>query len=247
MKLNEVFAPIDEGKNDKHLFKAVFTAGGPGSGKSTISKKLLNHLGFKEVNIDRFIEFLSKRDGKDLKNVDLETVTKSDGLVSKSFDMYLAGRLPLVIDGTGRDYKKITDLASKLRAIGYDVGLLFVNTDLDTTIARNASRERSVDVSYLRDVWTQSQRNIGIFQDYFGNNLFIVDNNNDNVDLGPVSKRLNQFVNAPVTNAMAKKWMSEATSSGGVATVAGSAGTIRRPGEAIGAGFDPDGDKGIYE
>ena len=32
---------IDEGVNDPGIFKAFFTAGGPGSGKSHVSKRLV--------------------------------------------------------------------------------------------------------------------------------------------------------------------------------------------------------------
>lgn len=255
MKLNEVFAPVEEGKNDKYIFKAVFTAGGPGSGKSTVSKKIFGHLGFREVNIDRFIEFLSKRDKKDLKNVDLETIVKSDGLVGKSLDVYIDGRLPLLIDGTGRDYSKITKMADTLKSFGYDVALLFVNTDLETAKERNQARDRTVDDEYLTNVWKQSQRNIGTFQDYFGNDMFIVDNNDKDVDLTKVEKRVGAFLRKPVTNPKAKEWLDETTTAGSIAfgvpgTKHSGNGTTtsKSPKKgAIGAGFDPDGDKGVYE
>ena len=42
MKINEVISiPLDEGPNDPHIFKAVFMAGGPGSGKSYVARKML--------------------------------------------------------------------------------------------------------------------------------------------------------------------------------------------------------------
>ena len=43
---------IEEGPNDPAIFKAVFLAGGPGSGKSYVATKILSGLGLKPVNSD---------------------------------------------------------------------------------------------------------------------------------------------------------------------------------------------------
>ena len=37
MQVNEIIKSIEEGVYDPHIFKAVFMAGGPGSGKSYIA------------------------------------------------------------------------------------------------------------------------------------------------------------------------------------------------------------------
>ena len=44
---------------------------------------------------------------------------------------YIDGRLGLIIDGTGKDYDKITNQARQLEALGYDTHMIFVNTSLD--------------------------------------------------------------------------------------------------------------------
>ena len=41
MKVNEIINQVEEGVYDPHIFKAVFMAGGPGSGKSYIAKSRL--------------------------------------------------------------------------------------------------------------------------------------------------------------------------------------------------------------
>ena len=62
---------LTEGIHDKGIFKAVFLAGGPGSGKSTVVKQLaLNALGFKTVNTDKAFESGLKKAGQTL---DLKT------------------------------------------------------------------------------------------------------------------------------------------------------------------------------
>lgn len=211
MKINEL--EINEGINDKYIFKAVFTAGGPGSGKSFVSKKLFAPYGFREVNVDRFIEYFGQKQSLDTKRMqdwDSGVFVKAKKLTNKSFDLYIDGRLPLLIDGTGRKYQKIVDLSEKLKSLGYDTGLLFVNTSLETAKKRNQNRERVVPIEFLEKAWQQVQANIGIFQDYFDENMIIVDND---VDSQPnwqqVNKRIERFINSPVNNTAAKRWMEE--------------------------------------
>lgn len=203
---------LQEGLYDKHIFKAIFMAGAPGSGKSTISKKLLDHTGFREVNIDKFIELLAKKDGLDLKDMDSwqgDQISRSEKLSRNQYDIYLNGRLPILVDGTGRNYEKITSVAENLSSqYGYECGLVFVNVSLETAMARNAARERSVNPEYLETAWRETQYNIGKFQDYFGSDMFIIDNN-DKADLTKVSKRLGSFINSPVRNPLASKWVSK--------------------------------------
>lgn len=201
---------VTEGVNDKHIFKAIFTAGGPGSGKTTISKKLLAHKGFKEVNVDRFIEFLASKNDLDLKNMDSwdrNVKSKAHSLNKSQLDLYLDGRLPLVIDGTGRNYDKIITLSNDLKKLGYDTGLLFVNTDMETAIERNSKRSRTVAPDVVETIWKQTQANLGRFQNYFGNNLFIVDSSNTKLDLNGVAKRIDSFINSPSKSPAASKWI----------------------------------------
>ena len=48
----EKYELLKEGINDVGIFKAVFMAGGPGSGKSAVARKLgITALGLKNVNL----------------------------------------------------------------------------------------------------------------------------------------------------------------------------------------------------
>ena len=63
-KEDDLVLDIDEGVNDPGIFKAIILAGGPGSGKSYVAKKLgLKTLGLIVVNSDNFFELLMKRKG----------------------------------------------------------------------------------------------------------------------------------------------------------------------------------------
>ena len=66
MKINEVTQSLEEGPNDPHIFKAVFMAGGPGSGKSYIAtSRILKGGGLKIVNSDDIFEYKMKKAGLD--------------------------------------------------------------------------------------------------------------------------------------------------------------------------------------
>ena len=45
------------------------------------------------------------------------------------------------MDGTGKDYEKIVRMSEKLKSFGYETLMVFVNTDLETALARNAKRD----------------------------------------------------------------------------------------------------------
>ena len=63
--------PVDEAVNDPYIFKAVFLAGGPGSGKSFINKNLMTQFGgMKTINSDIAFEALMKKSNLNETEVD---------------------------------------------------------------------------------------------------------------------------------------------------------------------------------
>ena len=115
---------ITEGVYDPSIFKAFFLAGGPGSGKSWVSKKALSGMGMKVINSDN--AFVSKLKREKL-TLDFAThnekeIIARDKIRSKSkkiagmqLNMALEGRLGLIIDSTARDVEKISIQAADLR------------------------------------------------------------------------------------------------------------------------------------
>lgn len=176
-------AMLDEGVNDPAIFKAIFLAGGPGSGKSFIvGQSALTALGFKVVNSDdAFERGLSKANiemtpdnifspkGQEIRNK-AKTQTKN------RLQGYLNGRLGLVIDGTGKDFAKISKQATELRTLGYEVAMIFVNTTEETALERNRARSRTLPDAAVSELWKDVQRNLGKFQRLFRSNMLIVDN-----------------------------------------------------------------------
>ena len=218
------YTQLLEGVYDPNIFKAFFMAGGPGSGKSYAVQLGIGQVqkgvkvtaqGLKVVNSDDVFEkYLKdaqlnfKMDANQGKQRDTLR-TRAKVVTKKKYDNYVEGRLGMVIDGTGKDYGKITTDASNLKQIGYDVHMIFVNTSLDVALERNAKRPRSVPEDIVKKSWNQVQQNIGAFQTYFGNkNFIIVDNNdvNDNV-FDMVGKQVRTMLSKKVNNPIAQKWI----------------------------------------
>ena len=221
----KTFQDLQEGLNDPNIFKAFFLAGGPGSGKSYVVRATTGGTGLRIVNSDDIFEKYLKDAGFDM---DMSTakaereaeerdkmrkrakkLTKTRmGDVTTGKGGYLEGRIGLIIDGTGKDYAKIADQATKLKQLGYDVHMIFVNTSLDTALERNAKRERTVPTDVATRSWNAVQRNIGKFSQYFRQNFVVVDNNDSEEDvMTPVFKQIKGLLKKPVKSPIAKQWV----------------------------------------
>ena len=192
-----------EGVKDPGIFKAVFLAGGPGSGKTYIAKGLfgipervnVSQTGMKMVNSDKELKYLLNKFGfgtdldslpdevfsnltnpKDPKYSGLRNFAKD--LTAERRRLYQNGRLGMIIDGTGDDYKKIAMEKAELEKIGYQTYMIFVNTTLEVALERNENRDRVLPEKIVSDSHKEVNRNIGAFQGLFGSgNFMIVDNN----------------------------------------------------------------------
>jgi hypothetical protein len=197
---------LHEGVYDKGILKAVFLAGGPGSGKGYISKGLfgipkkisVSAYGMKVVNQDKAFEMLLG-DGpkgfgfgtdlddmpdevfRQLTDPDYEDYSglrdKAKDLTTRQKKLYMNGRLGLIIDGTGHKYGKILEQKRELEEIGYDCFMVFVYTDLDVAQKRNMERPRKLNPELVETSWNNVQKNKISFQGLFGNsNFMMVDN-----------------------------------------------------------------------
>lgn len=206
-----------EGVNDPSIFKAVFLAGGPGSGKSfVIGKTALQALGFRLINSDDAFEKGLKKAGLTTSPDDIASAqgqavrAKAKALTGRQMKLALDGRMGIVIDGTGKDYAKIKKQVDMLRTIGYAVHMIFVNTDLDTALERNRMRPRSLEDSLVTKMWKDVQKNIGKFQGLFRNRMIVIDNSKGS-DIGTSTleayKDIKRWAAKPPENSIAVKWI----------------------------------------
>lgn len=247
---------ITEGVDDPGILKCVFLAGGPGSGKSYTAKEIFgvgktsissySAGGLKLVNSDTAFEKALKDNGinpKDLGRIEKEDpelwdkITKgatsirgkAKALTQLQQSFYEAGRLGMIIDGTGDEVTKIRDKKKHAESLGYDCYMIFVNTSLEVALERNATRDRTLSEELVEEIWKACQNNLGAFQSMFSGNFIIVDNTEykkyqtkvrdrktkeikivDTAIAQNIQKSINAFLRKPIYNQIGKKWIQNA-------------------------------------
>tara|TARA_B100001113_G_scaffold111775_1_gene90743 strand:- start:77 stop:820 length:744 start_codon:yes stop_codon:yes gene_type:complete len=237
IKLSEL---LHEGINDPGILKAVFLAGGPGSGKTYVAKGLfgipdrvnVSQTGMKMVNSDKELKFLLNKYGfgTDLDSLPDEVFSyltnpkdpKYSGLRNFAKDLtktrqklYQEGRLGMIIDGTGDDFKKIASEKKELEKIGYDCYMIFVNTTLEVALERNENRDRVLPKSIVEASHRDVNKNIGGFQGLFGSGNFMIIDNNQYQSEQEATKRFNmlvgqglgKFIRKPIKNKRGQAWI----------------------------------------
>ena len=193
---------LTEGINDPGKLKAVFLAGGPGSGKDFVMNKALAGNGLREINSDTAFEFLMKKNNLDLEMPDEERVEReivrgrAKNITSKKEINSLAGRLGLIVNGTADDLEKIKTVKAELEDLGYDTMMVFVNTSNEVSRQRNVERGKSGNrkvpdgtdkegnpdgsPNIRQEKWDLAQKNIGELEKIFGKDSFtVIDNTAD--------------------------------------------------------------------
>ena len=206
-----VRSQLNEGINDPGKLKAIFLAGGPGSGKDYVMNSTLAGEGLREVNSDVAFEYLMQKNGLDLEMPDEERVERdivrgrAKNITKEQERLALSGRLGLIINGTADDLEKIKTVKRNLEADGYETMMVFVNTSNDVSRERNVERgkmgkrkvpdgtnkqgmpDNSSDIR--QEKWDLAQKNIGELQKIFGNEKFVVvDNTADARKVSPEEK-----------------------------------------------------------
>ena len=225
--INE-YQNINEGVNDPGIFKAIFLAGGPGSGKTFVSQKLFgipeklttSAHGLKLVNQDTEFEMLLKKyfgtieiDKFPPKEfADLVRSAEKGGtgmrqyakaLNTEKLRLYAKGRLGVIIDGTAHKVDSIRKKKTMLEKLGYDTYMVFVNTSLEAALARNEKRERTVPVDVATKSWKDVQNNMGKLQSVFKANFQVVDNS-DHLEPKEAEKKFNRLVKKGIDQFMKK-------------------------------------------
>jgi len=220
---------LDEGVNDPGILKAIFLAGGPGSGKTFIAQGLfgipekinVSAQGLKLVNQDTELEYFLKKFGfgtdlddmppevfRQLTDPDYEDYSGLRGhakaLSKERLRLYSQGRLGVIIDGTGHKSGKIAKQKKKLEDLGYDCYMVFVHTDLDVALERNLDRPRKVPEEIVKHSWNEVQSNKAKFKKMFGKNFLKVTNNKRKSGKKAIMNMFNSLVSRGVDSFMKK-------------------------------------------
>tara|TARA_R110002050_G_scaffold218925_1_gene354876 strand:- start:35 stop:817 length:783 start_codon:yes stop_codon:yes gene_type:complete len=184
--------------------KALILAGAPGSGKGYILKDL-DLEGLKTFNIDNtFIDMLKKANVTlDLKNATPEERSEAaKAMASATKDLKtniipnaVANQESFVLDGTAASLKNTLKLKDELEAVGYEVFMLYVYTDLERSLSQNQERfqksdgeDRSLAPAIVLSTWNSVTKNFEPYQQAFGKNFVSVANT------GEAIKDLDQIV-----------------------------------------------------
>ena len=218
-----------EGVMDPGILKAVFLAGGPGSGKGFVGQGLfgipkkvnVSAQGLKLVNQDKeLVRMLNKYGfGTDLDDMpeelfrqltdpDYEDYSGLRGrakeLTKQRQKLYMEGRLGMIIDGTGHKFEKIRKRKLELEEIGYDCFMVFVHTDLKVAQARNMERPRKLNPELVEESWNDVQKNKIYFQGLFGNANFMMVDNSNTLSEKQATKKFNMLVKKGIGSFMKK-------------------------------------------
>jgi len=188
--------------------KVIFLAGGAGSGKSNVVKKLgLENQGFKIVNSDISLEWLKKNSGlpENMNDLTKEQLSELGRLqaqsrkISKGKMMKYQGNADgVVVDGTGGSIKAMEKLVNEFKEKGYDVSMVFVETSLETALDRNRKRkERSLLDKIVEKNHAAVQGNKQGFKEMFGERFMEVKTDNlTQADPMPadLTQQMNDFV-----------------------------------------------------
>ena len=178
-----------EGVHDKSIFKAVFLAGGPGSGKDYVLDNTLSGHGLTEINSDKALEFLMDKEGLDKQMPEDEKEARdfvrgrAKNITELKQRLALTGRNGLIINGTGDDHEKVKRIKTALENLGYDTSMVMVNTDDEVSAQRNIERGqrggRTVPENIRRQKWEAVQNARPELAKLFGDRYSEYDNSED--------------------------------------------------------------------
>ena len=220
---------LTEGVHDKGIFKAVFLAGGPGSGKDYVLDNTLAGHGLTEINSDKALEYLMDKENLDKKMPDNEDKqrdvvrSRAKGMTELRQKLALNGRNGLIINGTGDDYEKIKRIKEKLDQLGYESSMITVNTRDDISALRNIQRGqtggRTVKEKIRKQKWDAVQDARPKLAELFKGNYIEFDNSEDmrsahpdiiaakKEEMNGIFKQVQKFVNAAPKSEQSKQWV----------------------------------------
>ena len=190
--------------------KAIILAGAPGAGKSSVLGKI-DLGGLKIFNLDDTILALAKAEGFSLNQKDTDAENRSKFMVAmqsatkklkqEQIPQAIANKDSFILDGTGASSKQTELLKNQLEEAGYEVMMLYVYTDLETSLKRNESRfeksdgtDRSLMPSAVYSVWINVAKNFEAYQQMFGSNFVSVANTGKDEVMKDVEQILKTYI-----------------------------------------------------
>ena len=189
---------------------AILLAGAPGAGKGSVLRDL-DLSGLKTLNLDDTIAALAKTDGFTLnqKAADAEDRSKfmkamaqaTKKLKGEQIPQAIANKESFILDGTSASKNQTIKLVNELKEAGYEVMMLYVYTDLETSLKRNQERfeksggeDRSLLPGSVLSAWKGVTQNFEDYQNLFGDNFVSVANTGDSETMKDIENILKTYV-----------------------------------------------------
>jgi predicted kinase len=126
---------------------AVLSMGLPGAGKSTVIAREFNASEFTTIDPDQIKAEKADYDPKRPEVYHAWSTQEAKARISRA----IANGENVIIDGTGTHVETMYRKIKELQGAGYHVTLLYVRVSLQTSLRRNAERERNVPESVIRE------------------------------------------------------------------------------------------------
>ena len=173
--------------------------------------------GLKVVNSDEQLEFglmKAKMHSNMTKYTDDETTkkelirTRAKKITLKREQLWVHGRLGLIIDGTAHDPLKLGIKKKELEDAGYDTYMIFVNTGLDIALQQNSERARKLPDEIVRSTWEEVQGIKDQLANLFPGGFVEIVNNRAGEDVFRKSfVEIGKIMKRPPTKPAAKMWI----------------------------------------
>ena len=238
MRFEELKQELLEGVYDPGIFKAFFLAGGAGSGKSYSAEKAtgsaagkfqwddsisklkpgkVGPYGLKVVNSDEQLEYglMKAKMSSNMKAYTTGDVerkelirTKAKKVTKKREQLWINGRLGLIIDGTAKDLTKLGIKKKALEDVGYDTYMIFVNTSIDVAIQQNNARARKLPDEIIHNTWEEVQGIKNELANLFPGGFVEIINNRAGEDVfRKAFVQVGKLIKKPPTRPAAKMWI----------------------------------------
>ena len=184
--------------------KAIFLAGPAGSGKSYISKQLIPST-MQVINVDNTYEELLKKSGLGMKQKDFtpdelsqaaKLMGQAQSVTREKYAKALESLQNVVIDGTGAASKPLIKKKVELENLGYKTMMIMIYVSPLTSLQRNSERDRSLMPSIVLRTWRDVNKNISVYEQAFGDNFILLNNNPKNANQEFSTKLVEPFLQA---------------------------------------------------
>ena len=203
-------------------------ATGSASGKFQWHEKIENKItpgkvgpyGLKVVNSDEQLEFglLKAKMSSNMRAYTDDETTKKELIrargkkkTAKREQMWVNGRLGLIIDGTAHNILKLGIKKKELEDVGYDTYMIFVNTSLDIALQQNQDRARKLKDEVITRTWEEVQAiKDGLANLFVGGFVEIVNNRAGEDVFRKAFVEVGKLIKKPPNKPAAKMWIAHA-------------------------------------